>query len=291
VKNCLASAIKTDNNRKKSVKVRQFFVATGIEVVENRVTRGRALCPETFSTQAWEASAMNVSDGFSTSLTLLRQITNPRNEEAWRIFVERYQPLIFYWCHRQGRNHNEAEEITADVLAKLVKGIRTFIYDPTRKFRGWLRIVVNNALSEYWRRRARHPDHGSGDPRVQQLLNQIKAPENTENLVDELAKENGSEAVQGTESLVDELDEALEPCRWLQQVVRRVKERTEDQTWQAFWLTEVEEVSAPQVAQRLGMTVAAVYAARYRIRGWLREEGRVQSGCTTPDERETSSPC
>jgi hypothetical protein len=38
-------------------------------------------------------------DGASTSPALLRKLWNPDNdEEAWRIFLARYRPLIQGWC-------------------------------------------------------------------------------------------------------------------------------------------------------------------------------------------------
>jgi RNA polymerase sigma-70 factor (ECF subfamily) len=46
----------------------------------------------------------------------------------------------------------------------------------------------------------------------------------------------------------------------------------EAHTWQAFWLATVEGQSAREIAERLGMSLDAVYQAKARVLRRLREE-------------------
>ena len=46
----------------------------------------------------------------------------------------------------------------------------------------------------------------------------------------------------------------------------------EERTWQAFWLTGVDGKAAKEVAQDLGMTLAAVYLAKSRVMKRLKEQ-------------------
>ena len=46
----------------------------------------------------------------------------------------------------------------------------------------------------------------------------------------------------------------------------------EPTTWQACWEHVVQERPAPEVAAELGLTIGAVYAAKVRVLGRLREE-------------------
>src|SRR5262245_64439447 len=80
-----------------------------------------------------------------TSPTLLRELGDPDHRDvAWRTFLQRYQPLIYRWSRRKGLNHDDAEEVRDRVLSKLVTALRDFDYDPARRFRGWLKTVVEN---------------------------------------------------------------------------------------------------------------------------------------------------
>ena len=51
-----------------------------------------------------------------------------------------------------------------------------------------------------------------------------------------------------------------------------VKAEFENPTWDAFWRTAVERHLAAEVAQDMGMTVAAVYKAKSRVLHRLRTE-------------------
>jgi RNA polymerase sigma-70 factor (ECF subfamily) len=204
---------------------------------------------------------MASGDGVLTSPTLLRELCDPgQRERAWRTFLERYGPLISNWCFRAGLRRDHAEEVSAAVLAKLVPAMSSFEYDPARRFRCWLRTVVQNEVHALRRRQARHPgDQGSGDPHVQGELEQVEAP--------------GC-----LDGLVQALDETLErDLRQAHEVVARVRRRVAEHTWQAYWLTAIEDKAAGEVAQRLGMKVATVYKAKKRVGEMLRQEGaRIQ---------------
>jgi RNA polymerase sigma factor (sigma-70 family) len=200
---------------------------------------------------------MTNGNGASTSPTLLQELTKPdNNEAAWRTFVGRYQPMIRGWCRRRGLTHDQAEDVCATVLAQLVTALRRFVYDPARRFRGWLKTVVDNEMRALWRRAARHPgDRGSGDPWVHRSLEQVAA-------------------LGGFGELFEELDQELDrDLRLAQQVTARVRARVQEQTWRAFWLTAIGKEPAADVAKRLQMTVAAVYMAKQRVGRMLHEEG------------------
>jgi RNA polymerase sigma-70 factor (ECF subfamily) len=204
---------------------------------------------------------MATDDGALTSPTLLHQLGEPGNDPAWRAFLARYGPLIHAWCRRAGLRRDDAEEVSAAVLAKLVPEMRRFVYDPARRFRGWLKTVVDRSVAGFWRQRSRHPDYlGSGDSGVRERLEAIPAPPDTEGLVREL-----------DDTLVRDLQQA-------QQVAARVQARVEPRTWQAFQRTALGGEPAAEVARELGLTVGAVYEAKRRVGRMLREQGAKLQG-------------
>jgi RNA polymerase sigma-70 factor (ECF subfamily) len=204
-----------------------------------------------------------------TSPTLLRDLRDPDHREAaWRAFLRRYKPLIYRWARRSGLNHGDAEDISAAVLSKLVTVLRDFVYDPARRFRGWLKTLVENEVRSLYRQRKRRPgDRGSGHPLVHRRLVELPIFDPITELVEQL-----------DDTLTRDLDAAEE-------ITRRVQERVEAHTWQAFWLTAVGEESGRDVADRLGMTVAAVYMAKRRVGQMLRAEAeRLQAGQRPPGD-------
>jgi RNA polymerase sigma-70 factor (ECF subfamily) len=212
---------------------------------------------ETLAFARHRGSTMKANNDVATSPTLLRQIWTPdSHDEAWRTFLERYLPMIHNWCRRAGLNANDADEVSAAVLNKLVRAMRTFVYDPAKRFRGWLKTVVDNQVRDFRRQLLRHPgDYGSGHPDVHRALERIEAPATLE-------------------ELVDSLDQRLErDWQLAQQVTAVVQGRVRPETWTAFWRTAIEKEPAGAVAKSLGLSIGAVYMAKQRVAKMVREEG------------------
>ena len=57
---------------------------------------------------------------------------------------------IYAWCRRWNLQGADAEDLTQDVLLKLAEKMQTFVYDPAKSFRGWLKTVARHAWSDSW---------------------------------------------------------------------------------------------------------------------------------------------
>ena len=193
-----------------------------------------------------------------TSLTLLGRVSkDPSDFVAWETFVTRYGPKIHGWCRQRGLQPADAEDVTQDVLLRLSRAMRTFTYDPTRTFRGWLRTVTLHALSDFAAERRRRPGVGSGDDRVREVLGTVQAR-------DELLQQLEVEF---------ERDVVAHACTL-------VRERVEPKTWEAFRLITSEGRSGEDVAALLGMNVMTVFKAKSRVLAFLREEVKRLNGET-----------
>ncbi|HEV3263792.1 MAG TPA: sigma-70 family RNA polymerase sigma factor [Gemmataceae bacterium] len=198
---------------------------------------------------------MSRPDEPRTSASLLREVSASRSDAVWRRFLDRYQPLIWNWCGQWGLPPQEREEVTATVLLKLVREMPRFCYDARRSFRGWLKTVVDNAVKDLFRTWALKPGaRGTGDSRVLEALQQIRDPGSISSLVQELDAHLGHDR------------------RQMRQALARVRERVEPHTWQAFWLTAVEDRPGAEVGAKLGMRVTAVHMAKSRVSKMLRQE-------------------
>jgi RNA polymerase sigma factor (sigma-70 family) len=186
----------------------------------------------------------------STHLSLLKALQDEGQwPAAWERFQKRYQETLFRWCLRRGLQAADAEDVTQAVLTRLFQSLPHHEHDPARRFRRWLKAVVNNAIRDLERAARRHPaDRAIGGSDFQERLGQVEA-------LDDLA-----EAIEG------HVDAALE------EAVRRVKARVAEVTWQAFWRHVVDELPVGEVAQELGFGEGSVYQAKARVRRMLAEE-------------------
>jgi RNA polymerase sigma-70 factor (ECF subfamily) len=177
-----------------------------------------------------------------------------RREEAWAVFQARYRGVILGWGLRRGLSADGAEDLTQDVLLKLFQQLPKYQHDPSRgQFRGWLKAVVNNALTDFWRRQRQRPERGVGGTAFLQRLGDLASPEPADELsavIEDQARTTAAE------------------------ILDRVRAKVKETTWQAFYQTMVEHRPAAEVALELNLSVASVYKANYRIKQMLLEEYR-----------------
>ena len=161
--------------------------------------------------------------------------------DAWANFVEIYGPLVYRYGRRQGLQDADAADLSQTVLTEVAHCIDRFNYDAALgRFRNWLLVIARYKLSRLVQKQVQHG--GSGDTRVLALLDQQPAD-------DELADKWESE-----------YQEYL--FRW---AADQVREEVEGQTWQAFWLTAVENRSPAEVSEQLGLKVGSIYVAKSRV--------------------------
>lgn len=200
-----------------------------------------------------------------THATLLARLagSGQTDQDAWREFVNHYGRKIYRWCLHWGLQETDARDVTQQVLLKMARQMRTFVYDPSKSFRAWLKTVARNALVDFmqsWQR----PDRGSGDSGVHASLDSTEA----------------------REELVRQLEEQYDH-ELLEQAMVQVRLRVASHTWEAFKLTAIDGVPAAEVASRLHMKIATVYEARSSITKKLRAERELleQSSATNPSAR------
>lgn len=184
-----------------------------------------------------------------TSLSLLLR-AGSGEPAAWQRFDTLYRPLIRGWLIRHRVHPQEAEDLTQDVLFSVVRGIERFRHPgETGSFRGWLRTITANRAREFWRAgRCR-----AGAPGGDAFLRAIEELE---------------DPTSGISAGWDrEHDEAT-----VRQLMELLADEFEPQTMRAFRMVVFDGRKGSEVAAELGMTVAAVYAAKSRVLSRLRAE-------------------
>src|SRR5262245_44510846 len=138
---------------------------------------------------------------------------------AWNDFVARYEPAIEAWCRRWQLQDADVRDVTQTVLMQLAVKMRSFVYDPSRSFRAWLKTLTRHALLDLAAARQR-AGQGTGDSRVLDVLQSAQAPDD----------------------LDAHLAEAFD-LELLELASARVRQRVAEQTWEAFHLTAVAGMS------------------------------------------------
>jgi RNA polymerase sigma-70 factor (ECF subfamily) len=179
----------------------------------------------------------------TTSASLIERLRQPAAHEAWTRFVKLYTPLLYSWAGRLGLSTEDAADLVQEVLTLLVQKLPAFAYDPNLRFRGWLWTLT---------------------------LNQCRAGQRRKALP--LQTDPGRLASVAAADEVEEVDEAEYRHYLVGRVLQLMQSEFHEGTWRAFWESVAEDRPATEVAERLGVSVAAVYAAKSRVLRRLREE-------------------
>lgn len=182
----------------------------------------------------------------TTPVSLLERVRQGSDQEAWSRFVKLYTPLIFYWARQCGLQVADSADLTQDVFSTLFQKLPEFTYDQHRSFRGWLRTLTLNQWRDLHKRRATRPVPGHDA-----MLHELTVPD----------------AVTALEE--DEYRQHL-----VQRALRVMQADFQPATWAAFWEQTVSQRPPEEVAAELGLSVAAVYSAKFRVLSRLRQELR-----------------
>jgi RNA polymerase sigma factor (sigma-70 family) len=185
----------------------------------------------------------------TTRVTLLVRLSqDPTDQAAWDVFVERYGRQIYRWCRQWKLQNADAEDVTQNILLKLSQKLRTFAYDPSRSFRGWLRTVAHHAWRDFVDS-PRRTQAAAGDSQAWELMQTLEA----------------------REDLIQRLQEAFDH-ELLEAAKVRVRLRVAPHTWEAFRLVALEDLPVAEVAATVRMQVAMVYVAKCKVQKMLQEE-------------------
>src|SRR5271165_3266135 len=107
-----------------------------------------------------------------TSVSLLENLRLRPDSQSWQRLVDLYTPLIRDWLRRHGLQGSDADDLSQEVLAVVVRELPNFRHDMRQgAFRRWLKNITINRLRTFWRSRHRHPV-GTGDSNFEGMLDQ-----------------------------------------------------------------------------------------------------------------------
>ncbi len=197
----------------------------------------------------------NEKDG-STSRSLLAnaKLSVPA---AWERLVRLYAPLVASWCRRRGLAEQDIGDVLQDVFSAVAININSFRKErPSDTFRGWLRTITRNKISDHFRRRDSEP-MAAGGSEANRYFQQLLDPSTPDGSI------NDDENDEPENALLDNL---------LTMALASIRNEFQERTWRAFWSVVVEGRLASDVAADLNMSPGAIRVAKSRVLLRLRRE-------------------
>lgn len=173
--------------------------------------------------------------------SLIVQVQDPANCEAWKLFTAIYRPVVYRLARVRGMQDADADDLAQQVLLAVARAIPDWQRsNPQTRFRHWMRrIAKNSILNALTRGPKDSPVGGSG---FMDFLHGVPQ--------------------------FDDNDAQIE-LEYRRQVYRQAAEIVRDavleQIWQIFVLTVVEGQSTESVANKMNTTIGNVHAVRSRV--------------------------
>jgi RNA polymerase sigma-70 factor (ECF subfamily) len=175
--------------------------------------------------------------------SLLDRLRREGSRQDWERFVGLYGPLLEFWAQRLLPG-DDAADLVQDVLLRVMQRLPSFAGKGNRSFLAWLRAVMLNRWRDLRRRAAAQP------------------------------RTAGSAALKAVAG-ADDLDVVItteDRDFLIRRALQIMQTDFEPTTWRACWERVVAGRPAAEVAAELGVSVAVVRSATYRVIRRLRSE-------------------
>ena len=213
-------------------------------------------------------------NGASTTRISLLEILREKREDdaAWGEFVRVYGPAVAEWCRERGLQHDDALDVTQEVLLRFWRTSKQFHYNPRGRFRSYLEQVARSALVR-WAEQA-------GAPHDQATRSILERTPEREDLLTRLAEAYDTEL--------------------LAIAMAEVQQRVKPHTWRAFQMLAIEGRSGAAVAAELKIDTNHAYVARWNVQRMIRavidrlerpaEESNAEAGRGPDSDRQRAAP-
>ena len=183
-----------------------------------------------------------------TSDSLIIQVRDSSDRDAWERFEQLYRPVIFRIARAKGLQHADALDLVQQVLLSVSDAIPRYEKrDEGTPFRNWLNRITRNAIVKALSRGPR--DRASGGTEILDVLHEVPSADGA---IDALIDKEYRREIYTKAASVVRLEVA-------------------DTTWLAFEMTVLQSRSIEKAASSLGISTGSVYAARSRVIRRLRD--------------------
>jgi RNA polymerase sigma-70 factor (ECF subfamily) len=202
-------------------------------------------------------------DSLPTRHSLLNRLKDWDDRTSWQEFFDTYWRLIYNVGRQAGLTDAEAQDVVQETVIRVAKKIGEFEADPARgSFKAWLLQQTRWRIADQLRRRGKagetSPRPGAG------RMSDLRSDASGTATVDRVPDPAGPD-----------LDRAWDD-EWREHASRtaleRLKARVSARQYQMFDLHVLQGLSVLETARSLGVSVASVYMAKYRLSRLLQRE-------------------
>lgn len=183
-----------------------------------------------------------------TRASLILRLQDAEDMAAWDEFSAIYGPVVFNVATSRGFQSADAENLVQEVFMAVVSSVSNWLQrDDRGSFRAWLLRIARNAAADMITQKATRSlglDGSEGQVHVANL----PAPSALSSALD--------------------LEYERLVFQWASE---RVRASVAEHTWQAFWLTSIEEMSVDAAASKLNTRPGNIYFARSRVMARIKE--------------------
>ena len=190
-----------------------------------------------------------------TRLSLLQRLKSWDDQASWQQFFDIYGKMIYGLARRAGLSDADAQDAVQETIIAVAKKLPQFNYDPALgSFKAWLSCMARWRIADVVRER--HYQSGGQQHARETRLNT---------------------SVMESHPAPDDLDlESAWNEEWekniLQAAATKVKEQVSAAHYQIFDLHVLKKFSAKEVARRLGVKLAEVYVAKYKVSSLMQKQ-------------------
>ena len=185
-----------------------------------------------------------------TRHSLIVRLKNQRNDVAWTEFVCAYEPFLMRLVRKQGTPDCYAADVTQQLLMTIAKSVDGWQPDgKAASFRRWLGCVARNVVIRFMTRERK-----------------------------QITGQGGSEFLVVLEECTDASFDAEQVKQYERELIlwaaELVRGEFRENSWRAFWDTEIEGRSVAEVSENLGVSTGSVYMSRSRVFARIRNRVR-----------------
>jgi len=183
-----------------------------------------------------------------TRASLILRLQDAEDVAAWDEFATIYGPVVFNVATSHGFQAADADNLVQEVFMAVAGSVSNWLErDDRGSFRAWLLRIARNAAVDMITQKATRSLGRDG----------IEAQVHLANL-------------RAQTQLSSALDLEFERMVF-QWASERVRESVAERTWQAFWLTSIEDLSVEAAATKLNTRPGNIYFARSRVMARIKE--------------------